>query len=39
MDASDHRLIRQLLDDYLRMYAFRDDRLTTHFNEDFSGFT
>jgi PAS domain S-box-containing protein len=39
MDASDYRRIRQLFDDYLRMYSSRDDRLTTHFSEDFSGFT
>jgi signal transduction histidine kinase len=31
--------LRQLLDDYLRMYANRDDRLTTYFSKDFSGFT
>jgi len=39
MDPSDYQEIRQLLDDYLRMYASRDDRLTTYFSEDFSGFT
>src|SRR5450759_5942993 len=39
MDASDYQTIRQLFDDYLRMYASRDDRLTTYFSEDFSGFT
>jgi PAS domain S-box-containing protein len=39
MDPSDHQTIRQLLDDYLRMYASRDDRLTASFSEDFSGFT
>jgi PAS domain S-box-containing protein len=39
MDAADRQVIRQLLDDYLRMYASRDDRLTAHFSEDFSGFT
>ena len=39
MDISDHQTIRQLFDDYLRMYASRDDRLTTYFSEDFSGFT
>lgn len=39
MDTSDYQEIRQLLDDYLRMYATRDDRLTTYFSEDFSGFT
>ena len=39
MDSSDHQIIRQLLDDYLRMYASRDERLTAFFSEDFSGFT
>jgi SnoaL-like domain len=39
MDESDDRRIRELLDDYLRMYSSRDDRLTTYFSEDFSGFT
>jgi PAS domain S-box-containing protein len=39
MDATEYQRIRQLLDDYLRMYAFRDDRLTEHFSDDFSGFT
>ena len=36
---ADHPAIRQMLADYLRMYAGRDDRLTGHFSEDFSGFT
>lgn len=39
MDASDYQKIRQQFDDYLRMYSSRDDRLTTYFSEDFSGFT
>ena len=39
MDPTDYQTIRQLFDDYLRMYAGRDDRLTTYFSEDFSGFT
>ena len=39
MDANDYQLIRQLFDDYVRMYASRDDQLTAHFSEDFSGFT
>ena len=39
MDTRDYEAIRQLFDDYLRMYASRDDRLTTYFSEDFSGFT
>jgi PAS domain S-box-containing protein len=37
--AVDHEVIRQLFQDYLRMYSSRDDQLTTHFSEDFSGFT
>ena len=39
METVDHQEIRQLLDDYLRMYSSRDDQLTTFFSEDFSGFT
>jgi two-component system, cell cycle sensor histidine kinase and response regulator CckA len=39
MDDNDYQLIRQLFDDYLLMYSSRDDRLTTYFSEDFSGFT
>ncbi len=39
MDSRDYQKIRQLFDDYLQMYSSRDDRLTTHFSEDFSGFT
>ena len=39
MEPRDLQKIRQLLDDYLRMYASRDDRLTADFSEDFSGFT
>ena len=31
--------LQALLDDYLRMYAGRDDRLTAHFSRDFSGYT
>ncbi|MCX6952798.1 MAG: nuclear transport factor 2 family protein [Verrucomicrobia bacterium] len=37
--AADHPVIRQLFADYLQMYSSRDDRLTTFFSEDFSGFT
>ncbi len=36
---SDQQSIRGLLDDYLKKYATRDDRLTALFSEDFSGFT
>jgi PAS domain S-box-containing protein len=39
MDVTDDQIIRQLFDDYLRMYSTRDDRLTTYFSENFSGFT
>jgi len=39
MDPGDYQAIRLLLDDYLRMYASRDDRLTSYFSDDFSGFT
>jgi signal transduction histidine kinase/DNA-binding NarL/FixJ family response regulator len=39
MNARDDQIIRQLFDDYLRMYASRDDRLTEYFSEDFSGIT
>jgi hypothetical protein len=38
MNASDHQKIRELFDGYLRMYASRDDQLTTWFSENFSGF-
>lgn len=39
MDTLDQHLIRQLFDDYIRMYASRDDRLTEFFSENFSGIT
>jgi len=39
VNPSDQQTIRALLDEYLRMYAGRDDRLTGAFSEDFSGFT
>ena len=32
-------MLRQLLDEYLQMYASRDDRLTAKFSRNFSGFT
>ena len=35
----DLKKIKKLFDDYIKMYAGRDDRLTQHFSEDFSGFT
>src|SRR5512141_1146129 len=39
MDTNDYQKIRFLFDDYLRMYSSRDDQLTAHFSDDFSGFT
>ncbi|MBV5338372.1 MAG: response regulator [Deltaproteobacteria bacterium] len=39
MDTNVYQEIRDLFDDYLRMYTSRDDRLATYFSEDFSGFT
>lgn len=33
-----HSKIRQLFDEYIEMYAARDDRLTTHFSANFSGY-
>jgi len=33
------RHIRSLFDEYIEMYASRDDRLTQRFSEDFSGYT
>lgn len=45
-DSTDHKLtqhdereIRYLFENYIKMYASRDDRLTTHFSKNFSGFT
>jgi diguanylate cyclase (GGDEF)-like protein len=32
-------LIRSLFDEYIEMYASRDDRLTSRFSKDFSGYT
>lgn len=39
MKKSDHQVIRQLFDNYIKMYSSRDDVLTTYFSENFSGFT
>jgi len=36
---ADLSILRQLFDDYVRMYSSRDDQLTSHFSDDFSGFT
>jgi AraC-like DNA-binding protein len=33
------RLIRSLFDEYIEMYASRDERLTAHFSKNFSGYT
>lgn len=33
------RVIRALFDEYLEMYAGRDDRLNAHFSDNFSGFS
>jgi hypothetical protein len=32
-------LIRSLFNDYIKMYAARDERLTTRFSDNFSGYT
>jgi PAS domain S-box-containing protein len=39
MDTASYHEIRELFDEYIRMYANRDDLLTTCFSEDFSGIT
>lgn len=40
MPSSDRQLkIRALFDEYIELYAARDDRLTAFFSEDFSGYT
>jgi diguanylate cyclase (GGDEF)-like protein/PAS domain S-box-containing protein len=36
--SAKHSKIRQLFDEYIEMYAARDDRLTTHFSDNFSGY-
>ncbi|MBC8212092.1 MAG: diguanylate cyclase, partial [Gammaproteobacteria bacterium] len=36
--AERHHLIRSLFDEYIEMYAARDDRLTAHFSDNFSGY-
>lgn len=38
-DSSHHHKIRALFDEYIELYASRDERLTTLFSEDFSGYT
>ena len=38
MDPDRQRLIRTLFEEYIEMYASRDERLTTRFSENFSGY-
>lgn len=38
MPTERQQLIRALFDEYIEMYASRDDRLTTRFSENFSGY-
>ena len=38
MQAERQHLIRTLFDEYIEMYASRDERLTTRFSENFSGY-
>jgi diguanylate cyclase (GGDEF)-like protein len=38
MHPERQKLIRSLFDEYIEMYASRDDRLTTRFSENFSGY-
>ncbi|WP_428826719.1 ATP-binding protein [Azonexus sp. IMCC34842] len=38
MQPERQRLIRSLFDEYIEMYASRDQRLTTRFSENFSGY-
>ena len=37
-ESDRHSVIRQLFDEYIEMYAARDDRLTAHFSANFSGY-
>ena len=37
--ADRHQLIQALFEEYLEMYVSRDDRLITHFSENFSGYS
>ncbi|MBE0532699.1 MAG: diguanylate cyclase [Rhodospirillales bacterium] len=39
MQSERQRLIRSLFDEYIEMYAARDDRLTARFSHNFSGYT
>jgi ketosteroid isomerase-like protein len=38
MQTNRHQMIRQLFDEYIEMYASRDERLHARFSENFSGF-
>jgi signal transduction histidine kinase len=38
MQPERERLIRSLFDEYIEMYASRDDRLTTRFSQNFTGY-
>jgi len=38
MHPDRQRKIRALFDEYIEMYAARDDRLTTRFSQNFSGY-
>jgi signal transduction histidine kinase len=38
MQEERQRLIRSLFEDYIEMYAARDERLTAHFSKNFSGY-
>ncbi len=38
MKTDRHALIRSLFDEYIQMYATRDERLTSRFSRNFSGF-
>lgn len=39
LTQQDEQQIRYLFENYIKMYASRDDSLTTHFSKNFSGFT
>ena len=38
MQLERQQLIRSLFEEYIEMYASRDDRLTSHFSDNFSGY-
>lgn len=38
MSTERHHLICSLFEEYIEMYASRDDRLTSHFSDNFSGY-